>query len=575
MTPRALVECVLLLLISHAAARGNYSNYSRQVYQPSSIENNHSVIFSDDALIQTSGHGPLPPQTSVESSSNQIKGEILERQGGSQLNRDGHLPKKKKRKGKKRDKGKKKKNVKDDGEGDDREYHQQRGNRGTADLERPRPPRVARNCTSLQAPDFGSVSTSLGQRHGSLAIYTCASGLQLVGPTSRICIDGRWTGSRPACGAFLYEEIEAGSDSTDDEDQIGFTEELRDEPTLTRPLGLMASCLDSVTWTHPTGGSCENYARYGSGRFGFCEEDGAARWCPRSCETCSNRDAGHVGYLPSSAGRGSTSNLEEDSMESSTPLSPSISENGSAEEPQIVVLAFGDSLTSGKVVLPTGQIEYNPYSLRLARRLNATLDERVHDKSSRRALTNPSVEVVEAGANDQQSSEMLPRLENILARSYVTEMPNSFELGIILAGLYDTQSAVSTYQSIVQLHRLLHEHGILSAVVTLPAVNPYEGLSATKARRKNAHIEQINRMLREFASGGCPPLKTDNIQNCFLVDLDAAISNRTTPEALRSQSERLRSNDPYLLSAAGYDLLGDLIFNEWRENGLVPLVGGG
>ena len=55
------------------------------------------------------------------------------------------------------------------------------------------------DCGSLDDPDFGAIITN-GTRVGSVARYSCSSGYQLDGSSTRVCqADGEWSGEAPTC----------------------------------------------------------------------------------------------------------------------------------------------------------------------------------------------------------------------------------------------------------------------------------------------------------------------------------------------------------------------------------------
>ena len=65
------------------------------------------------------------------------------------------------------------------------------------------------NCSTLSNPANGQVSHTAGTSFGQTATYSCDTGYNLVGDSTRICqANGRWSGSKPICqGRFLMESI--------------------------------------------------------------------------------------------------------------------------------------------------------------------------------------------------------------------------------------------------------------------------------------------------------------------------------------------------------------------------------
>ena len=60
-------------------------------------------------------------------------------------------------------------------------------------------------CGSLTAPDNGQVDLTSGTTFGQNATYSCNTGYNLVGGSTRMCqATGVWSGSAPTCQrAFL------------------------------------------------------------------------------------------------------------------------------------------------------------------------------------------------------------------------------------------------------------------------------------------------------------------------------------------------------------------------------------
>ncbi len=60
-------------------------------------------------------------------------------------------------------------------------------------------------CSSLDAPQYGSVATSAGYNVGSIATYSCNPDFVLSDSTTRECLpNGEWSGFAPICrGTFV------------------------------------------------------------------------------------------------------------------------------------------------------------------------------------------------------------------------------------------------------------------------------------------------------------------------------------------------------------------------------------
>ena len=65
------------------------------------------------------------------------------------------------------------------------------------------------NCSTLSSPANGQVSHFAGTAFGQTATYSCDTGYNLVGDSTRMCqANGRWSGSEPICqGRLLMESI--------------------------------------------------------------------------------------------------------------------------------------------------------------------------------------------------------------------------------------------------------------------------------------------------------------------------------------------------------------------------------
>ena len=66
---------------------------------------------------------------------------------------------------------------------------------------------TALDCGTLTDPDNGQVDHTAGTTFGQTATYSCNTGYNLVGDSSRTCHSkGNWSGSAPTCqGVCVYE----------------------------------------------------------------------------------------------------------------------------------------------------------------------------------------------------------------------------------------------------------------------------------------------------------------------------------------------------------------------------------
>ena len=62
------------------------------------------------------------------------------------------------------------------------------------------------DCGSLTDPAYGQVDLTSGTTFGETATYTCNTGYNLVGDSTRTCqATGEWSGSAPACQGMLLK----------------------------------------------------------------------------------------------------------------------------------------------------------------------------------------------------------------------------------------------------------------------------------------------------------------------------------------------------------------------------------
>ena len=64
------------------------------------------------------------------------------------------------------------------------------------------------DCGNLTAPDNGSVTLTSGTTFGQTVTYSCNTGFNLVGDSTRTCqANGDWSGSAPTCQGMLVNMI--------------------------------------------------------------------------------------------------------------------------------------------------------------------------------------------------------------------------------------------------------------------------------------------------------------------------------------------------------------------------------
>ena len=67
------------------------------------------------------------------------------------------------------------------------------------------PPSTVVDCNALTDPANGQVSTTGGTTFGQTATYSCNTGYNLVGDSTRSCqANGDWSGSDPTCQSMLH-----------------------------------------------------------------------------------------------------------------------------------------------------------------------------------------------------------------------------------------------------------------------------------------------------------------------------------------------------------------------------------
>ena len=63
------------------------------------------------------------------------------------------------------------------------------------------------NCSTLSNQVNGQVSHTAGTAFGQTATYSCDTGYNLVGDSTRMCqANGIWSGSEPTCQGMLLME---------------------------------------------------------------------------------------------------------------------------------------------------------------------------------------------------------------------------------------------------------------------------------------------------------------------------------------------------------------------------------
>jgi lysophospholipase L1-like esterase len=187
------------------------------------------------------------------------------------------------------------------------------------------------------------------------------------------------------------------------------------------------------------------------------------------------------------------------------------------------LLCFGDSLTHGMYILPSGEwTKVHPYSLHLQTLL-------------------PSTKVIEKGVNGENLSQMLQRLPNLLQELQP-------EVVIILGGTNDLQAkrdASSIIVDLMKIHKTCHGyqlsngHTVKTIVVTIPPAAWFDAL-------QEGTREVVNAQMKNFAK--------KHLALTALCDLaGAAEFNHVDKES------EYWSPDGVHLSIKGYDLFAQLL----------------
>ena len=67
---------------------------------------------------------------------------------------------------------------------------------------------TAVNCGTLSNPANGQVSHTAGTTYGQTATYSCNTGYDLMGSSTRICqATGEWSGSTPTCQGNYFVNL--------------------------------------------------------------------------------------------------------------------------------------------------------------------------------------------------------------------------------------------------------------------------------------------------------------------------------------------------------------------------------
>jgi lysophospholipase L1-like esterase len=191
------------------------------------------------------------------------------------------------------------------------------------------------------------------------------------------------------------------------------------------------------------------------------------------------------------------------------------------------ILAFGDSLTRGLYV-KDGNQGHHPYSNELTRRINSS-----------------SIRVLEHGINGEVTSKMIRRLPSVLSHHKL------IKLVVIIGGTNDLTQREDPHiilANLIRLHQTVHKmsknhSSILSVAVAIPQMT-------TSFIDQSARIF-VNKGLLDYAQQHSNLVLYRDFEGVFDQEVPA--------------STAFWSDDLQHLSPAGYDLMGQLLYNDIVE----------
>lgn len=200
------------------------------------------------------------------------------------------------------------------------------------------------------------------------------------------------------------------------------------------------------------------------------------------------------------------------------------------------ILCFGDSLTKGLAPeLSANEWEkYWPYSIQLKK----SIIQYYNNDTSIIPI------VKDDGINGEMVSHMKHRIVDILSKSL-------YDVVVVLGGTNDLGHHRSKDEILADLYEIYHtinsfglksNRNIYSFVMTIPPL----GWPVNQTTR-----DEVNIALREYV--------TKNITESYLIDLDKVLT--TT-----HKDKKYYSSDNVHFSPAGYDLIGNLIFNGLKDS---------
>lgn len=197
------------------------------------------------------------------------------------------------------------------------------------------------------------------------------------------------------------------------------------------------------------------------------------------------------------------------------------------------ILAFGNSLTEGWCEFGT---RFHPYTCKLQSLIQS------------RSKT-ASVDIVNRGVSGETTDQMNTRLPLVLDKD------GPFDVVIILGGTNDLGMSLDKngeplFRRLKSLHELAQRHSSLSVAVTVPETG-YEIMDGFTVVREKRF--QVNALLKKY------------VQQCGSKMLLSDLAEKLPRESLSDGDRRKYWADHLHFSPAGYDRMGEIIFEDIKH----------
>jgi lysophospholipase L1-like esterase len=209
------------------------------------------------------------------------------------------------------------------------------------------------------------------------------------------------------------------------------------------------------------------------------------------------------------------------------------------------ILAFGDSLTRG--YYNRGNTKYKPYSIELNRLFQEN---------------GENFKVLEKGVNAETTVKMLDRIKKYFG-DYEGEkdicedsdVKINFSLVIIFAGTNDlgSVSAEKIAEDIISLNKYVITKNVPTLLITLPE-NQCDEIYYYYSEKRT----KLNEKVKELAK---------DIKNIYICDL--AENTKFKYKSLAKEERELLWDDQLHFTAQGYDLLGQVIYETIKQQGIL------